>query len=706
HPSPFLPMTSVGHVLITSRAADLSDLGLGISHPLHLATFSDDQGVRLLLHRAGLLDQATDQDRDIALSITQELGGLALALDQAGAYIAATCISLDTYLRLFQERQVDLLKQRRNRDYPESVITTWTLSFQRVESRNPAAAELLNLCAFFAPDAIPEEIFIEDTEEPSSTLAPVTADPFLLNDAIEALLSYSLIARDPHVQTLSVHRLIQVVVRNSLSAKTRRHWMQRAIDIIEAALPESLERANWPTFERLLPHALICVTWIKQAAFTTTEAFRLVKQAGLYLNARASYRDAESLLRHVLVLCEQRLGIDHLDTAIYRNALAMNAVNQGKYSQAEPLLVSVLVLSEQQLGAMHPETIQRRNTLVELYRVQGKFAEAEPLLEKMCIPREDLVKDDIPHMINSLTNLALLYWDQLKFDKVGSLRERALVLYEHLPPETDHLHQAIILTNLAMLFLNQGEDTQAETFFQRTFAIVEELFATNHIFTAISLNNLAELYSIQGKDDEAELVYQQALALCKRLSGVDHPHTALCLNNLAGFFVRQGKLTKAEPLYHQALTIREQRLEPMHPDVAQSLNNLAVVFMNQGIYIEAEPLLERMCTIFEYQYGSQHFYTALCFNNLAELYHMQGKFAKAELLHRRVLDLYERPLGNKHPYTILSRDILTRFFESWRRSTEGEPLSLSPQMLIIREQQWGPIIEARIRALTTWLCFI
>ncbi|MBV9613929.1 MAG: XRE family transcriptional regulator, partial [Ktedonobacteraceae bacterium] len=55
HPSPFLPMTSVGHILITSRAADLSALGLGITHPLHLATFSDDQGVRLLLHRAGLL---------------------------------------------------------------------------------------------------------------------------------------------------------------------------------------------------------------------------------------------------------------------------------------------------------------------------------------------------------------------------------------------------------------------------------------------------------------------------------------------------------------------------------------------------------------------------------------------------------------------------------------------------------------------------
>jgi hypothetical protein len=317
-------MASVGHLLITARATDLNALGLGVARPLHLETFPDDQGVHLLLHRAGLLDQATAQDRDVALSITQELGGLALALDQAGAYIAATCIGLDAYLHLFQERQADLLKQRRNRDYPESVATTWTISFQRIEIRNPAATELLSLCAFFAPDAIPEEIFTKGTEELSPTLAPVTADPFLLNKAIEDLLSHSLLVRDPHVQTLSVHRLIQAVIRNSMSTEAQRQWMQRAIHAIEATFPESSERAYWPTIERLLPHALICATWVEQASFATSEALRLVKRIGLYLNARASYRDAEPLLCRALVLCEQLLGVDHLDTIIYRNALAQN----------------------------------------------------------------------------------------------------------------------------------------------------------------------------------------------------------------------------------------------------------------------------------------------------------------------------------------------------------------------------------------------
>jgi hypothetical protein len=34
--------------------------------------------------------------------------------------------------------------------YPDSVATTWSLSFQKVEQAHPAAADLLQLCAFLA----------------------------------------------------------------------------------------------------------------------------------------------------------------------------------------------------------------------------------------------------------------------------------------------------------------------------------------------------------------------------------------------------------------------------------------------------------------------------------------------------------------------------------------------------------------------------
>jgi hypothetical protein len=104
-----------------------------------------------------------------------ELGGLPLALDQAGAYIEETGCGLSGYLDLYRTRRKDLL-QRRSKlrsEHPEPVATTWSLSFQKVEQANPAAAELLRLCAFLDPEAIPEDIIAAGAAEVGPLLHPV-----------------------------------------------------------------------------------------------------------------------------------------------------------------------------------------------------------------------------------------------------------------------------------------------------------------------------------------------------------------------------------------------------------------------------------------------------------------------------------------------------------------------------------------------------
>src|SRR5260370_1350407 len=97
------------------------------------------------------------------MQISEELGGLPLALDQAGAYIEETQCSLSDYLKRYCTRRTTMLNRRGNssHDYPASVATTWSLSFEQVEMRSTAAANLLRLCAFLAPDAIPEEMIIK-----------------------------------------------------------------------------------------------------------------------------------------------------------------------------------------------------------------------------------------------------------------------------------------------------------------------------------------------------------------------------------------------------------------------------------------------------------------------------------------------------------------------------------------------------------------
>ena len=161
--SPFLPTISGGHVLLTTRAWDLQRLAMR----LDVETLSDEQGAVLLLQRAGLLAsgvglQASSYESQWATQLFR--GGRATtSLGSGRSLLEATGISLDQYYRIYQKHRQAVLKQRRSRipDHPASVATTWSLSFQRVEENNAAAADLLRFCAYLAPDAIPEEIITQ-----------------------------------------------------------------------------------------------------------------------------------------------------------------------------------------------------------------------------------------------------------------------------------------------------------------------------------------------------------------------------------------------------------------------------------------------------------------------------------------------------------------------------------------------------------------
>src|SRR5438874_641070 len=154
----FLPPAGRGHTLLTTRAASMGRL----AQRIEVDALDSEPGALLLLRRADRLapdaplEQAEVSERTIALSITQELGGLPLALDQAGAYIEETHCSLADYLQFSRSQRATLLSARGGLvpDHPEPVATTWSLSFEQVEKRSAVAADLLRVCAFLYPDAI------------------------------------------------------------------------------------------------------------------------------------------------------------------------------------------------------------------------------------------------------------------------------------------------------------------------------------------------------------------------------------------------------------------------------------------------------------------------------------------------------------------------------------------------------------------------
>jgi hypothetical protein len=135
-----------------------------------------------------------------------ELGGLALAIDQAGAYIEQTECGLEGYLNRYRTNAVKLLNERgyvHLADHPEAVYKTFLLAAENAKSRSELAYEILLDSALLHPDGISEKLYAD-------------CNPLELDKALAALKDYSLIQRVQEEQKkfFTVHRLVQVVIKD------------------------------------------------------------------------------------------------------------------------------------------------------------------------------------------------------------------------------------------------------------------------------------------------------------------------------------------------------------------------------------------------------------------------------------------------------------------------------------------------------------
>ena len=360
---------SQGAVIITSREPIWS----GVATPFGLAELAPAEAVAFLCKRTG------DADAAAAAALAEALGRLPLALEQAAAYIEDTGGSLQYYRRLFEKHHAELLQLGRlSTDYPHTVATTWTMSIGKFDE---AARALLNLCAFFAPEGIPLDAIRDEARGLPSPLDSVPADALRLDSAIAGLLRFSLIGRKG--EDLSVHRLVQAVVRDRLEDAERQGFAATAVGLLNARFPfESQDVRTWPVCARLLTHALQAAHWAEAFAAAPEATARLLNHAGLYLRGRAEFTGARALFERALRIGEATLGAEHRTVATYANNLGSVLQAQGEVAGARVLFERALRIDEAAYGPDHPEVGTDANNFGTVLRAQGDFAGARALYER------------------------------------------------------------------------------------------------------------------------------------------------------------------------------------------------------------------------------------------------------------------------------------------------------------------------------------
>ena len=183
------------------------------------------------------------------------LGDLPLALEQAGALQRETGMPSAEYLEQLREHTRRMLDEGKPSDYPVSMTAAWRISVDLLAAAEPGALALLRCCAFFGPDPIPRDVFRRGIRQTGSPLSEVLSDPILLARAIRDLGRFALATIDSTNRTVTIHRLIQALIRDDLDADEQETFRHEVHLLLAGATPaDPGDEAQWRRFAELVPH--------------------------------------------------------------------------------------------------------------------------------------------------------------------------------------------------------------------------------------------------------------------------------------------------------------------------------------------------------------------------------------------------------------------------------------------------------------------
>lgn len=583
--APYIPCTRQGALLLTTRLLTLGTL----AQVIELAPLSNAEGTHFLLRRVGR-PEATAPQNEAASRVVELVGGLPLALDQAGAYIEETGCEIATFLHLLQHQPVSLLSERiTGIDHPASVVQTFLLLFERLRQKNADAALILTCCAFLAPDGLPEEFLSSPAASAFGTeLAAIVSDPLRFNAAFRDVQATSLLRRSVQTRDLHMHRLVQAVIRAQLSEEEQSLWIERVVQVLVRAFPfERGIKQDWSTCARLLVQVRAGIDLALQWKIKSVELFVLINKVCYYYCSTYRLGEAAPLFQQAFALCKEAGETHQMEAASALNGVAEVYRMQGKYEEAEALFRQALCMYEQIEGTKELQIAFVLNGLASLLMNRGDYKQGEQLYLRVLEIHENNLGEDHPLIAFPVNGLAIIYAEHGDYGRAEQCFQRALRIWEQSEEPANPL-ELYALNNLAQLYRDQGRNEEAEAAFQRASALSELALGAENIIMASALNGLGEIACERGQYEEAEAFLLRSLRIREQLYGAEQPAVAVALRELGVLYRLQGRFEEARQLFHQALAIQGRTLRPEHIEMQKTRERYAALLAQIGMVNEAE----------------------------------------------------------------------------------------------------------------------
>ncbi|MCX5287544.1 FxSxx-COOH system tetratricopeptide repeat protein [Streptomyces sp. NBC_00183] len=596
----FFPAGGPGNILITSRNPQWAS----IARPLEVDVFLREESKQLLRVRG---PEISDEDAD---RLAEALGDLPLAIEQAAAWHAETGMLVDEYLRLLNEKRVDLLRGTAPLDNQHPVIAAWNISLDQLESKNPAAYQLLQVCSFYAPEPIARTLF---ARMPRGSIAPeldaALEDPIRLGQVIREIGRYSLARFNHRNNSLQMHRLVQAALLFRMTEDDRADMQRGAHLLLAASDPNDPDNAvRWERYGSLYPHVVV------SDAVQSDESWvrNLVVNEVIALLRWGDYESCLELARTAHETWSQKLGEDHGHTLLIAKWLGFLLFTMGSYPEAAELNSAVLDAYRGLMGPEAQDTIDALGNVAIDHRVRGAFGEALELSESVHQQYQRLLGPDDPETLRAAHNVGV------------SLR---LV----------------------------GDFGRARELDQLTWHSWTEIYGQDHVNSLRTWLGLILDTRELGDYATALTYHREIVEQAGTLLGNDNPLTLSCFRHLAVALRKAGEHVEAAATAEQARTELVRRYGDHNPESMAATLELTVHRRHSGDLQEALRLGTTICQQYEGTYGTHHPHALSAALNLAITYRLLGNAAASQYINSVVLEEFTATLGENHPSTLVCR---------------------------------------------------
>ncbi|SOD60775.1 NB-ARC domain-containing protein [Streptomyces zhaozhouensis] len=593
-----------GHVLITSQNREWG--AYNNTHLLSVPVYDREESVAFVRRRAPRIG---GQDANL---LAEALGDLPLALDQTAGWLSDSTMTVQEYVGLLRDDEDIEAGLRVAVDFDVTYPTTFSIMLNKLREAVPEAVELLRLCAFFAPGAIPVQLLRDiPTEHLPEQLSGMMSDPLRWNTATNKLVQYSVIQWDPPntdenpeaAGTIHLHRMVHKTVRSGMSEADREVFsraVRRGLANADPAVPS--DTRHWARYARIVPHLdasgalhsrhgemhrLIanCLRYLYlageytagiQLAERTERAWRevygdghellreLASQHATLLRATGEYARTERINRGLLQRLERENAGDALEVLRVLEGLGADLRGLGRYEEALEASERVLAGRVQMIGEEDFRTLNSRNNLAVTLRLLGRYKDALREDRRTLQVRREVLRARNSSTLSSETNHAIDLRLLGRYAEAQSVQEPNVEM-QRVVMGPDHPQTLGAELNLALCLLRSGEREVANErladLLERAERVLGEVSpATQRIAVCYAF-----VLRAHGRLDLARAIGERVVDRYRAALGPDHPYTIGTLANHALLLRAAGEREEALALNEQCLIRITEALGPDHP---------------------------------------------------------------------------------------------------------------------------------------------